>query len=226
MSKYNIFARRLREAYDEAHNTYRNAHVALINAENALHDAESDRTPEKNSGDKERNIARARLVYHDAKAEFDVARNAWYDFAKSAKEIDRDFRAQIESDFSANPDAIDDRAMELLRSGIVTPADLRTMQRKYNEAGNITMLRIIANFAAESAEKTRSYDRAQEFKAIAAENHDGTSAFISAWERIYSDTMTFSGNRKRNASDEMPGYVLMMNSYMDKPEVIAMFENF
>ena len=69
--------------------------------------------------------------------------------------------------YTADPKAIDGNTMELLRSGILKPAEYATLFENANQANNATMCRLIAQAAATAAENARDEDVARQFRHTA-----------------------------------------------------------
>lgn len=64
--------------------------------------------------------------------------------------------------YRATPDKLDANALELLKSGVLTDAEIKNMAQKYSE--NATMCRLISKYAQERADK--NHDREMQLLAI------------------------------------------------------------
>ena len=62
--------------------------------------------------------------------------------------------------------------MELLRSGILKPAEYATLFENANQANNATMCRLIAKAAADAAESAKDDDVARQFRHTANRGRD------------------------------------------------------
>ena len=68
--------------------------------------------------------------------------------------------------------AIDGNTMELLRSGILKPAEYATLFENANQANNATMCRLIAKAAADAAANAKDDDVARQFRHTANRGRD------------------------------------------------------
>lgn len=78
-----------------------------------------------------------------AKAEFNAFREQRFDVLQAAQGIREELFAEIEKDYSVNPDKLDQGTMTLLSSGICKPAELCQLAEAAIKNGNHTMARII-----------------------------------------------------------------------------------
>ena len=85
--------------------------------------------------------------------------------------IRREYAQEVARQFAVDPEKLDTAELELLKSGIMRPDEYRAMLEKEARAGNATMVRLIANYAAKEAEAAAAKngagdDRARELRAI------------------------------------------------------------
>lgn len=85
--------------------------------------------------------------------------------------IRREYAQEVARQFAVDPEKLNAAELELIKSGIMRPAEYRAMLEKEASAGNATMVRLIANYAAKEAEAAAAKngagdDRARELRAI------------------------------------------------------------
>ena len=129
----------------------------IQDAEKAYKAAESKRnaTPiKKGLGyEYEAKAARAEAIYREAKADYDKLSRALPDQTRAeVAKVRAKLETAVNAFYTADPKAIDGNTMELLRSGILKPAEYATLFENANQANNATMCRLIAKAAADAAE--------------------------------------------------------------------------
>lgn len=103
------------------------------------------------------------------------------EYAHQMKQQRAELAEAVKAAYSVNPNDIDPKALELLKSGIMGAAEYETMMRKAVEDGNITMARLCGKFAGEAADAREndvlfgSDAEARALRAIEAESkqYDG-----------------------------------------------------
>lgn len=85
--------------------------------------------------------------------------------------IRRDYAQDVARQFAADPEKLNAAELELLKSGIMRPDEYRAMMEKEAHAGNATMVRLIASYAAKEAETVAAKngagdERARELRAV------------------------------------------------------------
>lgn len=174
MSKFNKYAKDLDAAFKSARTEYTAAVEKLQAAEQARHIAGADAMT--------RNLKE--LEYKAAEKDFWAASDRiWGQFNKTRQQLKNGLEAEIKANNAANPDAIDNNALELLKSGIMTADDYYTLLDKYD--GNSTMLRLIGRFAQDAAENMTDdrTARAALFQ-IANECKNGQSSVMRTWDSL------------------------------------------
>ena len=193
MSTYNVYAQRLDAAYKAARDEYAAAYTALRQAEDAERNARIGK-PGDTALDKQVSALRATAEKNIASAKFKEVKNrVWASFNRQRSEI----RAELEKELSAattvDPDAIDNNALELLKSGVMQTADYFALAAKYDT--NPTMLRVLSRYAREAAGTAENRQTAQQLTALALECQNGTRATMRAFDSICRTADYCSGQR-------------------------------
>ena len=150
MSKYNQYAQHLDTAFKMAREEYMNAWNKLQAAQKANTDAQAWRAETyRGENDLRRQRARAQLL--EAEHTFRATESrVWAEFDRQKEAIRRELESDVRASSTVDPDAIDANALELLKSGILTAADVFSLVNKYD--ANVTMLRLISKHAKELAD--------------------------------------------------------------------------
>lgn len=178
----------LKEAYNESRAAYdalqKKLDTAQANYDKAQEDSRKASGTEKTLAEARLNVARGELQI--AKEEH---RSAYRDMTASHNQrvnaLREEFSAFLNDHYSANPDKLDNAAMQLLTSGICTPAELSHLAQRYGD--NPTMLRIIGSYAAKlkdskrnSKEDTRSIYTVEEMARAAKDGSREMKIFDDA----------------------------------------------
>ena len=139
MSKFNSYARRLNEAAKNAFEKYKKAEKVYQAAEDRRRNMPWNATAE------DKTIAEARLI--EARNDLKKAQEALSSVAGELKGIRGELAESLGRAFTANPEDIDPNTMELLKSGILTPAEYVKLANGAISSGNNTMLRVIGSYA-------------------------------------------------------------------------------
>lgn len=160
MSEFNIFAKRLDEAFRKSRSEYNAAFHALECARQASRDANAW-TP----GDSEARIDCAAVGLHDAEATFNEASaRVWDNFKATRRTIRAELEQAVRTADIVNPDAINSNALELMKSGVMTSDDYAAFVKKYGN--NPTMLRLISHYSAAAAKAQDGSSEAAALNAI------------------------------------------------------------
>ena len=182
MSKFNIYARRLDEAFKEARSEYNTAFCAFQEAQQTSRDANAWR-PGDSAEEKQVRTARAALKLHDAEAAFnEVSARVWDNFKTTRRTIRAELEQEVRAANLANPDAIDNNALELLKTGVLSPADYSAFMERFDS--NATMLKLLGHYAAEAAKATDSRREAAALNAIALDCQSGEGAVMRAFDDL------------------------------------------
>lgn len=117
--------------------------------------------------------ARAEADYHEAKNAYDkIARSLPDQTRAEVAKVRANLEKAVNDFYTADPKAIDASVMELLRSGILKPAEYATLFEKANQADNATMCRLIAKAAADAAANAKDEDVARQYRHTANRGRD------------------------------------------------------
>lgn len=164
MSQFNIYARKLDTAFKEARSEYNTAFRALQEAQQASRDANAWK-PGDSAEEKQVRTTRAALKLHDAEATFnEVSARVWDNFKATRRTIRAELEQAVRAANIANPDAIDNNALELMKTGVMTSGDYAAFVKKYGN--NPTMLRLISHYSAEAAKAQDNSGEAVALNAI------------------------------------------------------------
>ena len=211
MSEFNIYARKLDTAFKEARSEYNTAFRALHEAQQASRDANAW-TPGDSPEEKQARIDGAAVRLHDAEAAFSETRiRIWTDFKTTRRTIRAELEQAVRAANIANPDAIDNNALELMKTGVLSPADYSAFMERFDS--NPTMLKLVGHYAAEAAKTTDSRREAAALNAIALDCQSWEGAGMRAWDSIsaISDSCG-DGDGYRSKS---PGVIVSMSEKWD-----------
>lgn len=172
----------------------------IQDAEKAYKAAESRRnaTPlKKGLGyEYEAKAARAEADYREAKAAYDKIARALPDQTRAeVAKVRAKLEKAVNDFYAADPKALDANTMELLRSGILRPAEYARLFDAADQGNNATMVRIIAQYAGNAAENAKSDEDARQLRYIASRgrNVDGRH-YIEGFDSL-ADTLDRSLRR-------------------------------
>ena len=212
-TKYNHYARDLQAAFLAARKEYADAYEKLQKAEADRAEASLWRE-EKYIGENAARKARAEADYLAAKAEFDAANNrVWGELNRQRAELRAGLQKELRADGAASPDAIDGNALELLKSGIMTPDDYYALLDKYDN--NPTMLRMIGKYAQDAADDMTD-DRAARGALLQVSQacKDGQSSVMRTWDGLSQIVDYCSG--QAHGRKGSPGYVISMGKWWEQ----------
>ena len=152
MSRFNDYAKKLNEIANATFEEYRRAEAAVKSAESRY-----KAYPRRNGADPAymAKSARAEADLAEARNAFDQMRRHLFDDKR--REIAA-VRAELEKTvfdaFAADPKAVDSNTLALMNSGIMTADEYSRLIDSAIASGNFTMTRLLAQSAANMAEKT------------------------------------------------------------------------
>lgn len=130
MSKFNCYARRTADAAEKMFNELQTARAALTVAQAAKNNAPRAVDPQTAA-----KAARLEAEFQEAMANYDAARRTLPDRAeRELSAIRRELEDAVNAAFVADPKQVDTATMELLRSGILTAADMAGLEIGRNGA--------------------------------------------------------------------------------------------
>lgn len=202
MSEFNIFAKRLDEAFRKSCSEYNAAFHALECAQQASRDANAWRLGDS-AEEKQVRTARAALKLHDAEATFnEVSARVWDNFKATRHTIRAELEQAVRTADIVNPDAINNNALELMKSGVMTSDDYAAFVKKYGN--NPTMLRLISHYSAEAAKAQNNSGEAIALNSIS----DACQSWKGKALQKFDDLSDYCGNiTGREEPDEVSGMI-------------------
>lgn len=202
MSEFNIFAKRLDEAFRKSCSEYNAAFHALECAQQASRDANAWR-PGDSAEEKQVRTARAALKLHDAEATFnEVSARVWDNFKATRRTIRAELEQAVRTADIVNPDAINSNALELMKSGVMTSDDYAAFVKKYGN--NPTMLRLISHYSAAAAKAQDGSSEAAALNSIS----DACQSWKGKALQKFDDLSDYCGNiTGREEPDEVSGMI-------------------
>ena len=206
MSKYNSYAKRLEAAFMEARKQYSKIADKLTAAEREKEKA-NGWYEEKYVGERAAKIARAEANLLEARAAFDRGTNTiWAHYEQEADSLTRELSEAVRADNTANPDAIDTNALEIMKSGIMSADDYESFLSRFDT--NPTMLKMIAKYADAAAENTKEDNKLRmRLSAVAIAARDGQNATMRDWNQLVSAAHVLTGQSHGSAT---PDYGMKM----------------
>ena len=209
MSKYNVYAQRLDTAFKEARDEYTAAYTALQQAQQANREAGAWRSDDS-AEEKQRRVTRAALAVHDAEAAFsEASARVWPEFNRKRRAIRTELEKEIGAASIADPAAIDNNALELMKTGVLSAADYSAFVEKYDS--NATMLKLIAHYAHEAAGATENRQEAAALNSIAVTCQSGQGAVLRAWDDL-SKVADYCSGQKYDGAREQPTHIVNMSA--------------
>lgn len=183
MSEFNHFIRQINDIAAEAFKEYTAAQDAYKSAE-----SKKNAYPRKNGLGAEYNAKSARYEadFEEAKATLEAfKRNGFYNHRKRMDEVRKEFVAAVENHFTADPAALDMATLELLKSGILSPAEYNRLMDKAINDGNHTMARMIGQHAKAAAENAGDRDTATALRSVSYKSNGmNGSNYVEAFDFV------------------------------------------
>ena len=183
MSKFNSYIRQINDIAAEAFKEYAAAETAYKNAE-----SKKNAYPRRNGlgADYTAKSARYEADYAEALAAYDKFRkNGFYGYRQRMNEVRKEFVAAVESHFTADPAALDMATLELLKSGILKPAEYNRLMDKAINDNNHTMARMIGQHAKAAAENTTDRDTATALRSVSYKSNGmNGSNYVEAFDFV------------------------------------------
>ena len=187
MSKFNNYARKLNEIANATFEEYRRAEAAVKSAESRY-----NAYPRRNGADPAymARSARAEADLAEARNAFEqVRRHLFDDKRREINAIRAELVTALGNEYAADPSKVDMQTLELMRSGIMSADEYNRLIDSATAAGNHTMVRLLAQSAADMAEKSKSdSDTARNYRIVAQKGNgmDGRE-YLQAFD-FMSDT--------------------------------------
>lgn len=148
MSKFNDYARRLDTLARENFQKYTNAEEEYKRTRSA-----ADMFPKKSITSAEYEAKRARAIadFKEAEQAFKNVREEYAATLNEVAQIRTELVNAIEEDHIVDPAQLDNATVELLKSGILKPADYVKIMDEAKNSGNHTMIRLITKYAEDAS---------------------------------------------------------------------------
>lgn len=183
MRKFSNYASDVNEIAQAAFSAYREAEATLKKAEQRRSEY-----PQRNGfldADYAAKSARAHADYCEAKDAFTAAKRALAETESKLAEIRKELAADIDTEYAAAPDKLDMATLEIMKSGILKPAEYSRLMRSAKADNNHTMVRLIAKYASDAAANANDKDAATEFRLVSNEGAaDNGANYLQAFDNI------------------------------------------
>lgn len=169
MSQFNTYVQQVNDIAQASFEKLQKAETAFKNAESKYN---NNRRPAHGAWHTDAatiaKVARIEADYLDAKEAYNKLSRSLPDQTRAeVAKIRIELEKAVTDFYSADPKAIDGNTMELLRSGILKPAEYDRLFESANQANNATMCRLIAQAADTAAANAKDNDTAREFRRVA-----------------------------------------------------------
>lgn len=213
MGKYYSYAQRLDEAFKEAREQYTKSFSALQAAQKKFDDAQMWHSGESQS-ERELNAAKAKIGLVEAQKDFETKCNAaWAEFNEKRAELRRGLEKEVRAASLVDPDAIDQNAIKLMESGVMTSADFQKMAEKFD--GNCTMTRLLSKYARDAASVTDDVREKALLNALSVSCADGLNSTMRAWDGLSAIADRCSGQNRKGVTDR-PEHILAMGAHWEE----------
>ena len=183
MSEFNHFIRQINDIAAEAFKEYTAVETAYKNAE-----SKKNAFPRRNGLGYEYDAKCARYAadYAEAAAALDkFRRDGFYGYRKRMDEVRKELVAAVDSHFTADPAALDMATLELLKSGILKPAEYNRLMDKAINDSNHTMARMIGQYAKAAAENAGDRDTATALRSVSYKSNGmNGSNYVEAFDFV------------------------------------------
>lgn len=222
MGKYHSYAARLDESFKAARDEYAAAWSKLQDAQRKYDEAQQWHSGES-PAERELNTAKAKIALVEAQRVFEkTGPAAWDTFNQTRAELRKSLEAEVKENSVADPSAIDTNALELLKSGIMTPDDYYKMAERFD--GNATMTRMISRYAKDAAEDADDHKSRAALHEIAVTCADGLGSVMRAWDGL-SQIADYCSGRSSRGRRNAPEQVIAMGKWWEQLSADAV-ENF
>ena len=213
MGKFHSYAQRLDEAFKNAREQYTKSFSALQAAQKKFDDAQMWHSGES-PAERELSVAKARIALAEAQKDFEREAPAiWETFNQTRAELRKGLEKEVSANNLADPSAIDNGALELLKSGIMTSSDFSGMVERFN--GNATMTRLISKYARDAALSVDNTREKAALNSIAVTCADGLSSTMREWDVLSTIADRCSGQNRKGVADR-PEHILAMGAHWEE----------
>lgn len=205
MSQYNHFAKDLDTAFKEAREKYTAAYNAVEQARKAMQDAGTDAMKKQ--------IVTLQLQDAETNLRKEAVR-IWAEFDAKAADLRRALEKEVQTSNLADPSAIDNNALELMKTGILTVDDYFGFADRYDK--NPTMLKLIGHYAKEAADNADSTKDSVALFCLARDCARGMGTTLRAWDKIIGVANYCSGRGGNGQRRDSPGVTLSMGEWWEQ----------
>lgn len=151
MSRFNEYARRLDTLAKESFAKYTQAKEEYEGACDKL----AQYPQHYGNVDHEYESKRLRAIadHSEAKTAFDVVQREYADTVREVEKIRAELVNAIEADYIVDPEQLDNNTLELMKSGVLKPADYVQFMNEALKNENHTMVRMVAKYAEEASKQ-------------------------------------------------------------------------
>lgn len=180
MSKFNDYGKQVNAIAKEAFKKYREAEAAYKRAED-----QQRKYPQRQGivdAEYAAKAARAFADFTQAKADMKRAKEEFSAHNAEIAALRKQLAADLDAHYAADPAALDNNTLELLKSGVLKTSEYRRMMDQAQNSGNHTMARMIAKYAGDAAKQYNDNDtRSRELRAISymANNNNGANTLAA-----------------------------------------------
>lgn len=204
-TKYNHFAKDLDIAFKAARDEYAAMYNAVEQAGKAMQDAGADAL-KKQIATLQRQEAENRLHKETARI--------WTEFDAKAADYRRALEKEVQQSNLADPAAVDNNALELMKTGVLSADDYYNFADKYD--GNPTMLKLIGYYAKEAAENAEDRKDKVALHVLAQDCAKGIGKTMKAWDNLMTAANYCSGRGGSGIKRNAPGHVISMGEWWEQ----------
>lgn len=217
MSKYNDYAKKLDEAFKAAQEEYA-SYVEVLE--------QTQETAARYSGNSRDPIymAKKKTAALSLEKEQEAFKQKAYglmdSYRRKVEGLTSELAEAVEQGNGVTSAEVDANALELLKSGIMTPSDFERMTREFD--GNRTMTRLIGKYAEEAATQTDSPQEAQTLRGIAQRASQVDNSVLHTWSELSKASVVFLGS----SAPTRVNYVQQMQARWEDEKIQKALEDF
>lgn len=132
----------------------------------------------------------------------------WTEFDAKAADLRRALEKEIQTSSLADPSAIDNNAVELMKTGVLTVDDYFGFADRYD--ANPTMLKLIGHYAKEAAGNADDRKNRVALTVLAQDCAKGTGKALKAWDNMMTVANYCSERGGSGGRRNIPGVTLGM----------------
>ena len=150
------------------------------------------------------------IIWQASKEELQKINDRRLDILNRVNETREELKAEEEANYQADPAKVDTNTLLLLNSGILRASDYEKLFADARNAGNITMIRLIAQAAEKLADTEKDKNKRISLNNLCAEARDCEHEEVDAFDEYASALKTGIGSAEyhREVSPEVVQYFL------------------